>query len=419
MPAILNKSSTEKREAKRVEVTRIASHMMNERGATSINLSDVAQGAGLSRNALYYYFKDRIDLIYACYLYASEAAEADLRSVQDESSGALQKLSAYIERALLGDSAERAVLTDVDLLPEPNRQVICGINERNIQLLESIVKQGIDSGEIRKVDPRVTAQVIQGMLSWAQLWYRWADLDESKLTNHYAIAANGITQVIFYGISSDREFQFRCDLQLPLLMARQVNTFDSKSLHQEKRFQLIGAASFLFNCKGVDAVSLDDIADYIGTTKGAVYHYFKDKQALIKACFFQAFDQYEKIAGIASKGSLDPLSQLLVVLHLNCQAQMSKTPPLILQGSTSSFAHKYVDRSRAIASELDEIRSSAVNEGLHCNADKNIISLTPGAFFWIPRWYAKQSQISEINLADEICKIMSVGIATDNTVRET
>jgi AcrR family transcriptional regulator len=419
MPIAPNKTSTEKREAKRLDVIRIASLKMNERGATSINLSDVAKGAGLSRNALYYYFKDRLDLIYACYLYASEAAEADLRIVQDDSSGALQKLSAYIERTLLGGSAERAVLTDVDLLPEPHRQVVCGVHERTIQLLESIIKQGMDSGEIRKVDAKVTAQVIQGLLSWAQLWYRWADLEESKLKNHYALAANGITQVIFYGISANRELQFKCDLQLPLLTARQVNTFDSKSLHQEKRFQLIGAASLLFNCKGVDAVSLDDIADYIGATKGAVYHYFKDKQALIKACFLQAFDQYDKIADIASKSNLDPMSQLLVVLHLNCQAQMSKTPPLILQGSTSPFALKYADRSRAIASKLDDIRSTAISAGLHGNADKNIISLTPGAFFWIPRWYAKQSQISEIDLADEICKIMSTGIAMDNITQGT
>lgn len=419
MPTDPNRTSTEKREAKRLEVIHVASLKMNERGATSISLSDVAEGAGLSRNALYYYFKDRMDLIHACYLYAGEATEADLRIVQDERSGALQKLSSYIERTLLGGSAERAVLTDVDLLPEPRRQVICDINERNILLLESIVEQGIASGEIRKVDPKVTVQVIQGMLSWAQLWYRWADLEESKLANRYASAANGIAQVIFYGISSDRELQFKCDLKLPFLMARQINTFDSKSLYHEKRFQLIGAASLLFNCKGVDAASFDDIAEYIGATKGAIYHYFKDKPDLIKACFLQAFDQYEKIADIASKCNIDPLSKLLVVLHLNCQAQISNSPPLTLQGTTSPFAHKYASRSRAIASNLDDIRSAAVSEGLHRNTDKNIISLAPGAFFWIPRWYAKQSRISEIDLADEICKIMSVGIAMDHIERDS
>lgn len=414
-----NRTSTEKRDAKRLEVIRVASLKMNERGATSISLSEVAEGSGLSRNALYYYFKDRMDLIYACYLYAGEAAEADLRIVQGENSGVLQKLSSYIKRTLLGGSAERAVLTDVDILPEPRRQVICDINERNILILESIIEQGIVSGEIRKVDPKVTVQVVQGMLSWAQLWYRWAGLEENDLNNHYSIAANGIEQVIFYGISLDREFQFKCDLKLPLLMARQINTFDSKNLHQEKRFQLVGAASLLFNCRGIDAASLDDIAVYIGATKGAIYHYFKDKPALIKACFLQAFDQYEKIVDIASKYNIDPLNKLLVVLHLNCQAQMSKSPPLILQGIKSPLAHKYADRSKAIASNLDNIRSVAVSEGLHGNTDKNIISLAPGAFFWIPRWYAKQSRISEIDLADEICKITSVGIAMDHVGRES
>jgi len=411
MSATVDKGTTGKHEAKRLEIIRIASLMMNEQGATSIKLSAVAKSAGLSRNALYYYFNDRTDLIFACYLSASEATSEDLLNVQKADAGALQKLGAYIDITLLGESAERAMLTDVNLLAEPEKQTILAIQERNVRSLESILVQGMEAGEIAQLSPVITAHIIQGMLNWAQLWYRWTDLQEDRLSSHHAVAAAGIKRVIFQGLSSSQDFSFKCDLHLPLLMASRVNAFNPKSLHQEKRSQLIGAASFLFNCKGINAVSLDDIADHIGATKGAVYHYFKDKQSLVDACFARAFEQYEKIVQIASQSDDDPLSQLLVVLHLNCQAQVSDIPPLILHGGTSSFAMKYAERSQAIAKKLDGIRSVAVDSGLHKDIDKNVISLAAGTFFWIPAWYSTQTDIDGKVLADEICKIVSRGIA--------
>jgi AcrR family transcriptional regulator len=413
MSASSDKTASEKHEIKRLEIIRIASLMMNEQGATSIKLSAVAKSAGLSRNALYYYFNDRTDLIFACYLNASEATSADFLKVQEGAAGARRKLNDYIDLTLLGAGAERALLTDVDLLPQSAKETILDIRERNIRSLESIITEGMESGEIGKVSPVITAQIIQGMLNWAQLWYRWADFQADELNSHYTVAAKGIKRVIFNGLISAHDFDFKCDLHFPMLMNSRVNAFDPKSLHQEKRSQLIGAASFLFNCKGINAVSLDDIADYIGATKGAVYHYFKDKQTLIAACFARAFEQYERIIEIASQSDGDPLSQLLVVLHLNCQAQLSNTPPLILHGGTSSFALKYADRSRAIAQKLDQICSRAVHAGLDQNIDRNVISLAAGTFFWIPTWYAKQSAIDGKMLADEICRVVFKGISSD------
>ena len=144
---------TDKREAKRMRVIRAASAQMNERGATSISLSGVADSVGLSRNALYYYFKNRLDLVYACYLEAGEATAADLKSVLAENTGVLDKLRRYIELTLLGANAERAVLSDFESLPEPQRTQIYQLNQSNLEILVSLIEEGIANHEIKTVNP--------------------------------------------------------------------------------------------------------------------------------------------------------------------------------------------------------------------------------------------------------------------------
>ncbi len=46
---------------------------------------------------------------------------------------------------------------------------------------------------------------------------------------------------------------------------------------------LLTSARALFGKRGYAAVSLNDIVDRAGVTKGAVYHHFRDKRALLKA----------------------------------------------------------------------------------------------------------------------------------------
>ena len=67
--------------------------------------------------------------------------------------------------------------------------------------------------------------------------------------------------------------------------------------------QLMGAASRLFNRRGLDGASLDDISASVGATKGAVYHYFDDKTDLITRCYERAFELYGLFMETALAGS--------------------------------------------------------------------------------------------------------------------
>ncbi len=53
----------------------------------------------------------------------------------------------------------------------------------------------------------------------------------------------------------------------------------------ETRQAIVESALILYASKGFAGTSIDAVADAARVTKGAVYHHFKDKKALFKACF--------------------------------------------------------------------------------------------------------------------------------------
>ena len=81
------------------------------------------------------------------------------------------------------------------------------------------------------------------------------------------------------------------------------------------------AASRLFNQRGIEGASLDDIGAEVGATKGAIYHYFDDKADLVARCYRRAFELYDLIIDTAVDQGRDGLDKALITLHLNVQAQ--------------------------------------------------------------------------------------------------
>ncbi len=60
---------------------------------------------------------------------------------------------------------------------------------------------------------------------------------------------------------------------------------------EERRAQLLQAGLQLFAENGYDNVSIDQIAEMVGVSKGLLYHYFGGKRAFYAACVAEAADQ--------------------------------------------------------------------------------------------------------------------------------
>jgi AcrR family transcriptional regulator len=97
-------------------------------------------------------------------------------------------------------------------------------------------------------------------------------------------------------------------------MARTVNESD----HAVRRDAILTAAYRLIAVKGYQQMTIQDLLDDLGISKGAFYHYFDSKPALLDAFIDRAIGAYERqLAPIATAGDrppLDRLRQAMVVL---------------------------------------------------------------------------------------------------------
>ncbi|MDT0616745.1 helix-turn-helix domain-containing protein, partial [Streptomyces lancefieldiae] len=66
-------------------------------------------------------------------------------------------------------------------------------------------------------------------------------------------------------------------------MARQVNPAE----HAARRREILDAALRLMHDKGYDAMTIEDLLADLEISKGALYHYFRSKRALLEGVIEQ------------------------------------------------------------------------------------------------------------------------------------
>lgn len=391
-----------------------AARQINDRGAGAVSLNDIAECAGLSRNALYYYVTDRADLTFQCYLRTCEAATENLAIAFEQGVNALDRIRIYTERTLNFEQPTFAALCDLDFLPEPHRATILNLNRRNIETLENFIVDGAHDGLIRPVHTEIAAQTLYGMINWTQLSYKWLNQKDGKALRKRVTGS--ILDLFLHGLAAEEGKGFACPIDVATLTARPFNAFNREQATQEKMAQLVAAASRLFNRRGIDGASLDDISASVGATKGAVYHYFDDKMDLITQCYERAFELYSLFVDVALAEGTTGFERSMMVMHLNSQAQSGPTPPLMLQPGLLSVPEPHRARFIQQSQEIWRRCEATIREGVRdgscrpCDA-RTVAEVSAGSFLWLHKWLPENYPLTPFQIADEQCRIFINGVA--------
>ncbi len=404
-----------RRSSKRDAILDVGARLMNDEGAGGVRLSDIADQLGLSRNALYYYVKDRADLVRQCYIRSCETIESDLKAVVAAQPEPREQIALFIAQTLQSDRPQRAVLADIDILEQPYCEQLQSRCDTHVVDLSNILKAGQAKGVFKGFDPEIASYALLGMMSWSLLWTNWlTDNEDTARTKRQELIVT-IQNLFFHGLRSRDGEDFVCKFDYASLTHQNYNVFDRSDANLLRQSQLIAAASLLFNRRGLDGASIEAIAEAVGASKGAIYHHFQDKADLVERCYERAFKQYEMIIDRTEASGAGPLDILLSVLHLNCQAQANSAPPLALQPGLTRLPKHYLDRSNTITSKMRAALESAVKTGSIENDDPEIVSVSAGAFFWIQKWRQNHPKPSPMEIADQMTTLIKSGICAVDT----
>lgn len=402
-----------KRAAKRDLLLDEAARQINAVGAGGVALNDLAETVGLSRNALYYYVADRADLVFRAYQRACEATTDDLVAAEETSLDPARRLQAFIDGQLDYDRPPQAVLNDLDLLDEPQRGLIRAQQQRNMAALQALIAEGVAKGVFRPCETEIAAQSLTGMIAWARLSAGWLGYRDGRATRRRLAAAIG--DLMLHGFAARSDADVRCGVDVEALTTKPFNAFDRRQTNEIKITQLIAAASRLFNRRGIDGASLDEISASVGATKGAVYHYFDDKADLVVRCYRRAFELYDAFMDTAVSRGRDGFEKAMICLHLNVQAQAGPLSPLMLQPGRLALPEADREAFTRASQRLRIISNRSLRQGV---ADGSVRpcdtafagEVAAGVFLWLPKWLPQDYPLTPMQVADETTALLAFGL---------
>ena len=161
-------------EAQRHRILKAAASCFNEKGFSGTSLKDVSRHLGLTDAALYYYVKNKEELVYHCYLRAAELGrEAMDKAIRDGATG-FEQAHLYIRyhiEIMVGADGPVAIMSEIPSLKRSHRNQILEVSRRHSAGFEEILARGIEDGSILPCDVRMTGNAIMGSINWIPKWF--------------------------------------------------------------------------------------------------------------------------------------------------------------------------------------------------------------------------------------------------------
>src|SRR3954469_19965241 len=160
---------------KKREILDAASRVFRRRGLQATGMRDIAAELGMAVGNLYYYFKDKEELL----AFVQEDALNGLLEIaarvretgQRADARLFQLIEEHVVRLNEGTPGSLAHL-EVEALGEPRRQKLQARRDEYERAFRDTLEEGIAAGVFRPVDPKVSALAILGAVNWTAMWFR-------------------------------------------------------------------------------------------------------------------------------------------------------------------------------------------------------------------------------------------------------
>jgi AcrR family transcriptional regulator len=165
-----------KSDALRDSILEVATRLFIERGFDGTGFNDIADAVGLSRPALYYYFKTKEaileELTVGVTRMAAQLATEDVPQEMRSPSGILRHLVQRHARLILSHPQQfRVVERNEGNLPLKQRKLAEQSRRAVLDQFRQTIDFGIDQGTFRVIDAKVAAFSIIGMCNWTAWWF--------------------------------------------------------------------------------------------------------------------------------------------------------------------------------------------------------------------------------------------------------
>ena len=161
---------------RREEVLAGALKVFAARGYRGATIAHIVDEIGFTRAALYYYFDSKLELLEALAFrpikMLLECGEGIAEGSGTPSKKLAEIVSSHFRMMALNPDLFNVMIREQMELPQNRVLALRELDRRYQEVIASVIRNGIESGDFREVDADLAALHILGALNWMLQWYR-------------------------------------------------------------------------------------------------------------------------------------------------------------------------------------------------------------------------------------------------------
>lgn len=167
-------SRDEQHRLKREAVVKAAARAFNRNGFHGTSLDQIAKELNVTKAALYYYIKNKGDILLECLRHAAAIGDAALDHGRNTGKTGREKLMLALDRYvddMTKDVGGLALIGELKALPPKEQAAIIAARDKFDHALRDILQEGIRDGSIVPCDPKLAVFIMMGAINWLPRWF--------------------------------------------------------------------------------------------------------------------------------------------------------------------------------------------------------------------------------------------------------
>jgi TetR/AcrR family transcriptional regulator, cholesterol catabolism regulator len=160
--------------ATRIEILKSAAAAFRKLGYHGATVEQIAAALRMKKGNLYYYFKNKEEILFACHEYSHDRLQELLDDAVRSTAPAEAKLRRLITGAvhvILDELHGTALLLDLEALSPAHLKAVVHRRDRFDRGMRLIIEEGMATGVFAPGDPKLLGFAMLGALNWISRWF--------------------------------------------------------------------------------------------------------------------------------------------------------------------------------------------------------------------------------------------------------
>jgi AcrR family transcriptional regulator len=193
-------------------------------------------------------------------------------------------------------------------------------------------------------------------------------------------------------------------------------------VNKEKRVRLtqkaiVAAAASLFAARGFGSTSLEEIADVLGVTKGALYYHVKNKEEILRLIYLSVLNVAEEPLRRIVESNLAPTEKLHRAIEHHIEVSADRSPAITVfyreqPHLTGPFAKEITLRKKDYEHYFEQIIEEGLSSGVFKpGIDPKIVMFgLLGMCHWVSQWYKPSGRYTSRQIATMFTGMVENGL---------